>query len=136
MKMRLKIVTPEGETYSDDVDMVVLPGVEGEFGVLPQHAPLLTQIKPGELHVKKGIEDIWMAVGQGFVDVGSDHVSVLTDMAVDEKEIDEAAAKEAIERAEKAKHDENLNDEEVAAVEATIERSLAQLHVKLRRRGK
>ena len=135
MKMRLKIVTPEGEAYSEDVDMVVLPAAEGEIGVLPQHAPLLTQIKPGEMHVKKGIEDIWLAVGSGFVDVGPDHVSVLTDMAVDEKEIDEAAAREAMERAEKAKHDENLNDEEVAAVEATIERSLAQLHVKLRRRG-
>jgi F-type H+-transporting ATPase subunit epsilon len=135
MKMRLKIVTPEGEAYSEDVDMVVLPAAEGEIGVLPQHAPLLTQIKPGEMHVKKGYEDIWMAVGGGFVDVGPNHVSVLTDMAVDEKEIDEAAAKEAIERAEKAKHDENLNDEEVAAVEATIERSIAQLHVKLRRRG-
>jgi F-type H+-transporting ATPase subunit epsilon len=135
MKMRLKIVTPEGVAYSDDVDMVVLPATEGEIGVLPQHAPLLTQIKPGEMHVKKGFEDIWMAVGQGFVDVGPNHVSVLTDMAVDEKEIDEAAAKEAIERAEKAKHDANLNDEEVAAVEATIERSLAQLHVRRRRHG-
>ncbi len=131
--MRLEIVTPEGKSFSDDVDMVVLPAVEGEIGVLPQHAPLLTQIKPGELHVKKGLEDIWMAVGQGFVDVGPNHVSVMTDMAVDEKEIDEAAAKEAMERAEKAKHDENLNDEEVAAVEATIQRSLAQLHVKRRR---
>lgn len=135
MKMRLKIVTPEGETFSDDVDMVEMPAVEGEIGVLPQHAPLLTQIKPGELHVKKGYEDIWLAVGQGFVDVGPSHVSVLTDMAVPEKEIDEAAAQEAMERAEKAKREEHLNDEEVAAVEATIERSLAQLHVKRRRRG-
>ncbi len=135
MTMRLKIVTPEGETFSDEVDMVVVPAAEGEIGVLPQHAPLLTQIKPGELHVKKGFEDIWMAVGQGFVDIGPDHVSVLTDMAVEEKEIDEAAAREAMERAEKAKHDQHLNDEEVAAVEATIERSMAQLHVKRRRRG-
>jgi F-type H+-transporting ATPase subunit epsilon len=132
--LRLEIVTPEAKTYSDDVDMVVLPGIEGELGILPQHVPLMTQLQPGELHVKKGMEDVWLAVGQGFVEIGPDHVSVLTDMAVEEKAIDEAAAQEAIDRAQKAMKEEHLNDEEVAAVEATIQRSLAQLNVKRRRR--
>lgn len=133
--LRLEIVTPEAMTYSEDVDMVELPGIEGELGILPQHVPLMTQLRPGELHVKKGLEDVWLAVGQGFVEVGPDHVSVLTDMAVEEKAIDEAAAFEAMERAQRAMSEENLNDEEVAAVEATIQRSLAQLNLKRRRRG-
>jgi len=133
--LRLEIVTPEEMTYSEDVDMVELPGIDGELGILPLHVPLMTQLQPGELHVKKGLEDIWLAVGQGFVEVGPDHVSVLTDMAVEENKIDEAAAQEAIERAQKAMSEANLNDEEVAAVEATIQRSLAQINVKRRRRG-
>ena len=133
--LRLEIVTPEEMTYSEDVDMVELPGIDGELGILPFHVPLMTQLRPGELHVKKGLEDIWLAVGQGFVEVGPDHVSVLTDMAVEEKKIDEAAAQEAIDRAQKAMSEANLNDEEVAAVEATIQRSLAQINVKRRRRG-
>ena len=131
---KLEIVTPEGRSFSDDVDSVVIPGVEGEFGVLAQHMPLMTQIKPGELQVKKGDQEILLAVGEGFVEVIGDRVSVLTDMAVKADEIDEARAEEARKRAEQAL-EQKLSDEEVAAVTAALERSLAQLRVKRRRHG-
>ena len=131
---RLEIVTPEGRSFSDDVDAVVIPGVEGEFGVLAQHMPLMTQIKPGELQVQKGEQEILLAVGEGFVEVIGDRVSVLTDMAIQAADIDEAKAEEARKRAELAL-EQKLSAEEVAAVTASLERSLAQLRVKRRRHG-
>jgi len=132
--MRLDIVTPEARVYSDEVDQVVLPGVEGEMGILPMHVPLMTQIHPGELVVSKGGETLHLAVGEGFVEITQDHVAVLTEMAIEEKNIDEAAAEEAIRRAEAAMKDHSLGSEESAAVQAAIARSMAQLHVKRRRR--
>lgn len=133
--LRLEIVTPEATAYSDDVDMVVIPGVEGELGILPQHVPLLTQLQPGELMVSKGGQTLWLAVGDGFVEVTQEKVSVLTDMAIEEKEIDEAAAQAAIERAEAAMREQALGGEEVAALEASLRKSLAQLKVKHRKRS-
>jgi len=134
MPLRLEIVTPEGRTFSDDVDMVVVPGVEGELGILPQHAPLMTQLVPGEVKVTQKGRDLYLAVGEGFVEVTQDRVSVLTDMAVEETAIDEAAAQAAVERAQATMRDEHLGSEEVAAVQAALQKSLAQLHVKRRRR--
>ncbi len=131
--LRLEIVTPEAKAFSDDVDMVVLPGVEGELGILPQHVPLMTQLKPGELRVTKNGQETFLAVGEGFVEITGDRVSVMTDMAVEEKAIDEAAVQAAMERAEKRMREEHLGDEEVAAVQAAIQKSLAQLHLKRRR---
>ncbi len=133
--MRLEIVTPEAKTFSDDVEMVVIPGIEGEMGILPMHIPLMTQLKPGELRVTRKGEQIFLAVGEGFVEVTQNSVSVLTDMAVEEKEIDEAAAQAAVERAEAAMQDKDLGSEEVAAVQAALQKSLAQLHLKRRRRS-
>lgn len=133
MPLRLEIVTPEAKTYSEDVDMVVLPGIEGELGILPQHVPLMTQLVPGELKVTRNGQDLYLAVGEGFVEVTQENVSVLTDMAVEEASIDEAAAQEAVQRAEAAMRGD-LGDEEVAAVQAALQKSLAQLHVKRRRR--
>jgi F-type H+-transporting ATPase subunit epsilon len=134
MTMRLEIVTPEAKTYSDEVDMVVVPGVEGELGILPNHVPLMTQLLPGELRVVKDGRDLFLAVGDGFVEITQGKVSVLTDMAIEEAAISEAAAQEAVERAERAMKEENLAAEEVAAVQAALQKSLAQLHVKRRRR--
>lgn len=131
--LRLEIVTPEAKAYCDDVEMVVLPGAEGELGILPMHAPLMTQLKPGELQVRQHGKDLWMAVGEGFVEVTQHSVSILTDMAIEEKLIDENAAQKAMERAEAAMRNEHLGAEEVAVVQATIEKSLAQLKVKRRR---
>ena len=131
--LRLEIVTPEAKTYSDDVDSVVIPGIEGELGVLPRHAPLMTQLEPGELRVLKGGKELRLAVGEGFVEITSEKVSVLTDMAVKESDIDEAAAEEAIRRAEQAMSGEKLSNEEYAANNAALLRSLALIKVKRRR---
>lgn len=131
--LHLEIVTPDQKIYSDDVDSVVIPGVEGELGVLPEHVPLMTQLVPGELRVLKGGEEVRMAVGEGFVEIGADKVAVLTDMAVKESEIDEASAEEAIKRAEQAMRDHKMDDEEYATVKASLQKSLAQIRVKRRR---
>lgn len=133
--LRLEIVTPEARAYSDDVELVVLPAAEGEMGVYPQHIPLITQLKPGELVVTKGGKQIALAVGEGFVEVTGEKVSVLVDMALQESEIDEKAVEEAIARAEARLKEQHVGDEEAALVQAAIAKSLAQLHVKRRRRN-
>lgn len=131
--LKLEIVTPEAKTYSDDVDSVVIPGVEGEMGVLPQHVPLMTKLAPGELRVAKGQEEIRLAVGEGFVEISQTSVTVLTDMAINENEIDESAAEAAMKRAEEAIKADHVSDEQLAALQATLQKSLAQLKVKRRR---
>jgi F-type H+-transporting ATPase subunit epsilon len=129
--LKLEIVTPEAKVYSEDVDMVTLPGVEGEMGIFPMHVPLMTQLTAGEISVRKGNQDFFLAVGDGFVEVTSDRVSILTDMAIKADSIDEAKAEEARKRAE-ARLAEKLSDEEVAATNAVLAQSLAQLKVKRR----
>ena len=130
--LRLEIVTPEAKAYSEDVDYVLLPGSEGELGVYPKHVPLLTTLKPGELRVKKDGRETVMAVGEGFVEIKGNAVSVLTDMALEPAQIDEAAAEAAVERA-KAAMREDQGTENVAAIQASLQKALAQLHVKRRR---
>lgn len=129
--LKLEIVTPEAKVYSDDVDMVTLPGVEGEMGIFPMHVPLMTQLASGEVTVRKGGKEFYLAVGDGFVEVTGERVSILTDMAINSDNIDEAKAEEARKRAE-ARLAEKLSDEETAAVNASLAHSLAQLKVKRR----
>ena len=131
--LKLEIVTPDSKTYSEDVDMVTLPGVEGEMGIYPQHVPLMTQIKAGEIAVRKDGQDYFLAVGDGFAQITGDKVAVLTDMAIRADNIDEAKAEEDRKRAE-ARLAEKLTDEETASVQASLMHSLAQLHVKRRPR--
>jgi F-type H+-transporting ATPase subunit epsilon len=130
--LRLEIVTPEAKTFSDDVDSVVIPGIEGEMGILPMHVPLMTQLQPGELRVLKGGEETRLAVGEGFVEITGEKVIVLTDMAIKESDIDESAAEAAIHRAEEAMRTERLSDEEHAVTKAALQRSLALVRVKRR----
>jgi F-type H+-transporting ATPase subunit epsilon len=130
--LRLKIVTPETTAYSEDVDMVTLPGSEGEMGVYPKHVPLLTTLQPGELRVVKDGRSFWLAVGEGFVEITGDSVSVLTDMALESEKIDEQAAEAAVARAQAAMKEDH-GKEEVAAIQASLQKALAQLHVKRRR---
>ena len=85
--IKLEIVTPEAKVFSDDVDMVTLTGLEGEMGILPQHMPLMTQLVAGEIIVNKGKETFSLAVGDGFVQVTGDRVSILTDMAISAENI-------------------------------------------------
>lgn len=131
--LKLEIVTPDAKVFSEDVDMVTLPGVEGEMGIYPNHVPLLTQIVPGEIVARKSGQDFFLAIGEGFVEVTGDHVAILADMAIRAENIDEAKAEEARRRAE-ARMAESLNDEESATVQAALMHSAAQLKVK--RRGK
>ena len=131
--LKLEIVTPDAKVYSDDVEMVTLPGVEGEMGIYPQHVPLMTQIVAGEIIARKGGLDFFLAIGEGFVEVTGDHVSILADMAIRAENIDEAKAEEARRRAE-ARLAEKLSDEDSAAVQAALLHSMAQLKVKRRQR--
>jgi F-type H+-transporting ATPase subunit epsilon len=132
--LKLEIVTPEAKIYSEDVDMVTLPGAEGELGVYPKHVPVLTTLKPGELRVLKEGRVTTMAVGEGFIEIKSDGVSVLTDMALEAEKIDLDAAEKAVERAQAAMKEDH-GAEEVAAIQASLQKALAQLHVKRRKHG-
>ena len=132
--LKLEIVTPEKVAYSDDVESVVLPAVEGEMGVLPMHIPVLTQITPGELVVTKAGAKSYLAVGEGFVSVDQTSVKVMTDMAISWEQIDESAAEDAVARAKESMARTDLGSEETAALQAVLMKSLAQLHVKRRQR--
>ena len=130
--LKLEIVTPEAVALSEDVDMVTLPGVEGEMGVYPQHAPLLTQLVPGVVVALKGDQVLTFAVSEGFVEITGQRVSLLTDLAVS-AEADQAEAEAARKRAE-ARLRERSGSEQAAVVEAAVAHSLA--HLKGRRRHK
>ena len=130
--LKLEIITPEGIGYSENVDMVTLPGVVGQIGIYPQHVPLMTPMVPGEMIVRRDGRDTFLAIGEGLVEVTADRMSIVTDMAVDAASIDEAKAEEARQRAA-ARLREKLSAEEVASVNAVLARSLAQLQVKRRR---
>jgi F-type H+-transporting ATPase subunit epsilon len=132
--LRLEIVTPDATAYSEDVDMVTLPGVEGQLGILPEHVPLMTQMVPGEMILRKNGQDRFLAVGEGLIEITGDHVAILTDLAIAAENIDEAKAEEARQRAA-ARLRERLSSEEVASVNAALARSLAQLRVKRRQRA-
>ena len=106
--LKVEIITPEAVTYSDDVDMVTLPGIEGEMGIFPNHVPLLTQVVPGEIVVRKGGEEILLAVGEGFAEITGERVAILTDMAIRSDNIDEAAVEEARRRADGAYIGQNV----------------------------
>jgi F-type H+-transporting ATPase subunit epsilon len=129
----LEIVTPAGTVYSDDVELVTLPAVAGQMGVYPLHVPLITQMVPGEMIVRKDGRDQFIATGEGVIEVTADRVAILTDLAVPADRIDEAKAEEARQRAE-ARLQERLSDEEIAAVNASLARALVQLRVTRRRR--
>src|SRR5437588_7622508 len=129
--LKLEIVTPEEKTYSEDVEMVTLPAVEGEMGVFPQHVPLMTQLVAGEIIVRKEGRDYFLAVGEGFVEITGDRVAIMTDMAIRAENIDEAKAEEARRRAE-VRLAEKMDDEENAMAAAALAHALAQLKVKRR----
>ena len=96
--LKLEIVTPQAIVFSDDVQMVTLPAIEGEMGIYPQHERLITQVVPGELLITKDGADTILAIGEGLVEVTATHVSILTDMAIRAEHIDEAAVQEARDR--------------------------------------
>jgi len=129
MPLHLEIVTPEKKIFSDTVDHVYLPGADGELGILPSHAGLVTALQPGVLrYLHQGVE-VSLAIGSGFAEVDQTKVIVLTDAALGEAEIDEAATEEAIKRAEEALAgiDHSMDAEEVAYLQGVIAKSAAAL---------
>lgn len=130
--MRLDIVTPERRALSEEVDSVVVPGADGEMGILKAHAPLVSTLRPGELRYLKGGVETSLAIGTGIVEISYDRISVLTDMALGDADIDEQAVEKAMERAQKALA-EGVTSEDMAAAMILIQKSLAQLHIKRRR---
>lgn len=133
MPIHLEIVTIERRVYSEDVDMVIAPGVEGEMGILPHHTPLLTQLKEGVLRVKRGGEEEIFALGGGIMEVLPSKVIVMADAAESSDEIDIARAEHARERAE-ALLKERPPGVELDAALAALRRSQVRLKVAQRRR--
>ena len=135
MPLTLEIVTPDARVYTDTIDSVVIPTVEGEVGILPGHIPLLTQVEHGELRVTKGAETLLLAVSGRFAEVEGDRVHVLAEHAISEEKIDETAVEEALKRAEReleeAKH---IDPQQYEHLQGLIRYSGVQLAVKRRRR--
>jgi len=130
--LKLEIVTPSAVVYSEDVSLVALPGRQGDMGIYPNHVPLMTKVAAGEVEVTRDGQKEMLAVGEGFAEVTGDRVSILTDMAALEADIDEAKAEEALKAAEDRLKGESLSDEQVIAAEAAAAAALAQLKVKRR----
>ena len=132
--IKLDIVTAERAVYSDEVDVVVAPGIEGQLGILPHHAPLMTMLQPGELRLKKGGEEISLVITGGFLEVRPDRVIVLADAAERVEEIDVARAEEAKRRAEERLHKRHAPGVDEARAEASLRRALVRLDVVEKRR--
>ena len=132
-ELHLKIVTPEKVAIDEKVEMVTLTSSDGELGILPYHTNLMAKLEPGELRIKKGGKTEILATGDGFIQVADNTLTILTDLAVNESDIDEKAVEDARKRAEVAL-EQKLSDEEYAETLAVLEKSLAQLKVKRRHR--
>jgi F-type H+-transporting ATPase subunit epsilon len=137
MPLQLEIVTPEKKVFSGSVDNVYLPGADGEIGILPMHAGLVTALKPGELRYLHNGQVVTLAIGSGFAEVTQTKVVVLTDMALGEAEIDVLSAEEAIKRAQEklAGIEHSMDAEEVAYLQGVISKSTAALHFKRKSHG-
>ncbi|MFC1977978.1 F0F1 ATP synthase subunit epsilon [Chloroflexota bacterium] len=133
MSIKLDIVTAERAVFSEEVDVVVAPGVQGQLGILPHHTPLMTTLQAGELRVRKGGEEFSLVISGGFLEVRPDRIIVLADAAERAEEIDLARAEEAKRRAQ-----EYLGrptpEIDVARAEASLRRSMARLKVGEKRR--
>ncbi len=134
MPLTLEIVTPEAKVYSDTIDSVVIPTVQGEIGILPGHIPLITQVEDGELRVTKGTQTDLLAVSGGFAQIDGDRVRVLAEHAIDEKKIDENAVEAALKRAEEQlKAAKDLDPKEQEHLHSMVRYAGVQLAIKRRR---
>ena len=129
--LKLEIVTPEGKAYSGSVESVTLQGADGQVTILPQHVRLVIKLAPGEMILRREGKEQYLAVGEGLAEITGDSVAILTDMAIAAENIDEARVEEARQRAA-ARLSEKISAEELAAVNSSLARSLAQLHLKQR----
>ena len=135
MPLRLEIVSPERRAYADDVDMVVVPGIDGQLGILPHHTRLITALGTGELKIKKGGTEESMLISGGFVEVRPDKVVVMADLAEHSEEIDEARAVEARKRAE-AELETTKDPVDIARVRAALQTALMRERIATRRRSR
>jgi F-type H+-transporting ATPase subunit epsilon len=135
MPLHLEIVTSERTVFEGDVDMVTVPGGDGEMGVLPNHAPVLSTLKPGELRVKRNSETLEFAVGGGFIDIHNNRVIILADSAERAEEIDTARAEAARMRAQEMLKNPPPNKEDLIRLETAFRRSQVRLRVAQRRRN-
>lgn len=133
-KLNFEIVTAEKVVYSDEIDMVVVPGSLGEMTLLPMHAPLMTSIQPGELLIRKGNDESSIFISGGFLELMNDKVTILADSAEHAEEIDMARAEEAKKRAEERKELKTIPDLDLARAEAALRRSLLRLKVAEKRK--
>ena len=131
--IKLEVVTAERLVYSDEVDILVAPGIEGQLGILPQHESLMTILQAGEMMARKGNEEISWAISGGFLEVQPDRIIVLADTAERDDEIDLQRAEEAKRRAEE-RLKEKTSAIDVSRAEAALQRSLTRLKVGQRRR--
>lgn len=134
MPLHLEIVTSERTVFEGDVDMVTVPGGDGEMGVLPNHAPVLSTLKPGELRVKQNGDTQEFAIGGGFIDIHNNRVIILADSAERAEEIDTARADAARMRAQEMLKNPPPNKEDVTRLESAFRRSEVRLRVAQRRR--
>lgn len=135
MPLTLEIVTPSARVYSDTIDTVVIPTVDGEVGILPGHIPLVTEVDHGELRVTRGGQTQAIVVSGGFAQILGDKVSVLAESAIEEEKIDEHAVEAAMKRAEEAlKGADSLEPAEIERLEGVVRFAVAQLGVKRFRR--
>ena len=133
--IKLEIVTPKSVVYSEEVSMVGLHWRQVDMGIYPNHVPLMTKVNAGEIEVTREGQKELLAVGDGFAEIMPEKISILTDMAALEAEIDEAKAEEALKAAENRLKGENLSDEQIIAAEAAAAAAMAQLKVKRRNRS-
>jgi len=134
MPLLLEIVTPERQVFSEEVDSVVCPGIEGELGVLPRHAPLLTTLGVGELRIRRGGEEEFFAIAGGFLQVRPDKVVVMAETADMASEIDVEKAMEARREAEQALAEGFEEPADLARARAALQRALLRIRVAERRR--
>jgi F-type H+-transporting ATPase subunit epsilon len=132
--LQLTVVTPEKQLLSEEVDEVIVPTTNGELTILPEHAALLAELAPGELVIKKGNKSEHLVIVGGFLEVGKNTISILADYAVAGKDISEAAAQQAKDRAEKAMK-EKKGDVDFATAEAEFRRAILELKVARRQKG-
>ena len=133
--MRLEIITAERQVYDDEVELVVAPGLDGELGILPHHAPLMTALQPGEIMIRKDGDETYLAVTGGFMEVIGNKVTVLADAAERSDEIDEARAQEAVQRASE-RLGQDQTDIQLEQAVASMRRAQVRLNVVRRRRSR
>ncbi len=135
MALHLEIITPEKVILSDEVDEILVPTPKGQIGILPHHIALLTELSSGELIIKKGTHEQFLAVAGGYLQVANNKVTILADYAIHSDNIEIAKAEEAKQRAEHLMK-EKISEEDFAEAQAQLQRSLLELHVAKRRRSR